>query len=418
MAVVLSIVTTWLDATHSERLRAIVPLLFQGTAGGARTLLSVVAGSVITVVAMIFSLTIVALQQASTQFTPRVIRNFIEHRGNRFVLGTYVATFTFSVLVLRQVRSETDIADRFMPSFSIFIAILLVVFDLGLLVYFIHHTARSLQVSYVIEAIRTDLGRVIDSNFGEAHQAGSDLSFEQAHADAVRVRSDEASVVRAARDGYLRTIDYDAIERELPEGTELVVVPRRVGDYVFAGAPIAFTYGPSTGDEGTAERMADAFVIQQIWTTSDEPLFGIRQLADIALKALSPGINDPTTAEQVLDALGGVLVSLARRQLPYPVESLHDGIVLIRRVHTLDDYVDECFGQIRRAARGTPHVLVHMLDVLAQVGDVCIERERLSRLRHHVQEIVSEIEKDDVTSADRAFVREGARRAHAMLTAT
>lgn len=401
LAIAGSTLTLWLDAAHADWLSERLPVIFGGTAEGARTLLSAIAGSVISVVAVIFSVTMIALQQASSQYTPRVLRTFMQDRGNQIVLGTYIATFTYALLVLRQVRSETDSVARFTPSLSIFVTIVLSLVALALLVYFIHHTARSLQVSFVIRAIRSELDTALEQTFEHRGHADAKPSYEDAVGSTQHRRRGEECVVRAERDGYLRTIDDDSLVREAGEENALLFVPVRVGEYVLRGSVLARFWTSGGASEGRRERIGDCFMIHQERRTSDDPLFGIRQLADIGLKALSPGINDPTTAEDAIDALGSVVAFLLDRATPPALLYVDNGGCLLRRVRTFDEYVEECFSQIRRAARTQPHVLEHMLDLLAQLAERAPSPERVAPLERQMSLILEAARTNEAPPADR-----------------
>lgn len=400
-AIGLSFVTLWFDAAYSDWLSTSVGVLFGGTAEGARTLLSVVAGSSISVISVLFSITMIALQQGSTQYTPRVLRTFRRDRGNQVVLGTYIATFAYALLILRQVRSETEHLSGFTPSLSIFIAIVLALVDLALLVYFIDHTSRSLEVSSVIKAIRAELDESLEEHFQGASEGVEPLSFEAAVAATQERRKGLGNAIHASRDGYLQRVDYDALSRELTHETALLCVPVRAGDFLFDGAVLARLWMEGGEEAQRQKRIADAFVVLGARRPSDDPLFGMRQLADIALRALSPGTNDPTTAEDAIDALGAIMAFVAGREIPGPLVRTDNGACIVRSTRTFHDYMEECFAQIRRAARTQPHVLEHLVDLFGRLADRATSDERAAAIEYQIEEILEAVRTSDASESDR-----------------
>jgi uncharacterized membrane protein len=184
--------------------------LYTGGAEGARTLLSAVAGSMMTVVGVAFSITIVSLQLASSQFGPRLLRNFMRDTGNQIVLGTFVATFMYCLLVLRTVRGEDGIGDTFVPHVAVTVGVLLAACSVAVLIYFIHHSAAAIQADNVVATVSADLAATIDRLFpepvgrpaGAPTNAGLPEDFDA-----------QAVPVPAPRTGYLQTVDPDELMR-------------------------------------------------------------------------------------------------------------------------------------------------------------------------------------------------------------
>ena len=369
--------------------------LFSGSPSAARTILSVIAGSLITVISLLFSITVLTLQQASTQFTPRVIRTFTRDQGSQLVLGVYVATFLYALLVLRQVRGEVAAAGEFVPVIAVTVAIMLAILCLGCLIYFIHHSATLFQAATVIERVHHDLLAAIDrlypSAIGKAVDDGDavDLvSFRHKHALGM------GQVVPAPCAGFLRSIDEQALAGALPAGS-WAIVDLPVGSYLLHGQPLVEIGSVPDGNADIGERLTQAFVIDQERTITQDALFGIRQLVDIALKALSPAISDPTTAEHAIGCLGNALMQLATRPFPSPeriVERGDEGSVTIWLARpTFEDYVEEALGQIERAAREEFHVLRQLKAILVTVARHT-EGTRSFVLGRHIERVTSMIE--------------------------
>ena len=391
--------------------------LFGGTAGAARTLLSSLAGSLITVVALTFSVTIVAIQQAATQYSPRVMRNFMRDRGNQTVLGSYIATFVYALLVLRQVREPSEGDAAFVPALSISVALLLALLCVGLLIYFVHHIATSLQAATITDAIRRELREVLDARYP--------VAFSERPSEGHGTPPDPPGgpppfAVRAAEAGFLRAVDEEQLLATLGPAVALARVRPQVGDYVLTGAPLIDLWPAGPLDPACRERLVEqvraAFTVGRERSTRQDLLFGVRQLVDIALRALSPGINDPTTAEHCLAHLGDVVAQLAGRAFPVPWrQSPETGTTLMLNQPDFARVVDAAFSQIRREATGDVHVTGYLLGVLAQVAAQVPSAARALPIRDQVDEVLALLDRQDLSVADDRKLRERAATVYASL---
>lgn len=280
--------------------------VFGGGAAGARSLLQVIAGSLITVAGTVFSLTIVALQLASGQFTPRVLRTFTGDRAVQFVLGIFIGTFTYCLLLLRSVRLDSQERAGFVPAVSVTVAVVLALASIGSLVFYIHRIASSIQVTTVLARVLADALAAIDRNRAALPDDAASL---RARVDAIRVG--QGATIRAERSGYLRFVSDFELESG-DERTIVVQVEPRIGDFVLAGTLLARVWPGDALDEESANLVRGAVVLVSERSIQYDVDYGVRQLADIAVRALSPGINDPTTATQCVDRLCELLVDAAR----------------------------------------------------------------------------------------------------------
>lgn len=387
IAIALALVLLQVDS-QLERTGERAWWLFAGNADSARAILSVVAGSLITVIAVAFSVTIIAIQQASTQYSPRILRNFTSDRGNQFVLGAYIATFVYALLVLRRVREETADFAGFVPAISISVAVLLALISFGLLVYFIHHATRSLQVSVLLSSIAHEVDRELEHHFpkrvGEAIEPPR--SFEELLADIRDVGGRKVWLLRSPSVGYVRVIDSEAIDRVARQAPIEAAVFVAIGDFVQNEEVIARVSCDEALSDSWAGTFRSAFNTDAARTVSFDPAFGIRQIVDIALKALSPGINDPSTAIQCLDYLGNIVASLLGRDLPSSERRIERSRIVFR-VPTFEDYLKASFGAIRRAARREFDVTQHLLDVLAKLGVRTKDPMRAAALRQQLDDV-------------------------------
>lgn len=380
--------------------------LFGGHAEGARTVLSVIASSLITVVAVAFSMTMVALQQASAQFSPRVLRSFTSDRGNQLVLGTYIGTFTYALLVLRRVREPADDGAGFVPAISISTGMLLALVSLGLLVYFVHHVAEALQVSTVLAAVRRELDRELSRLYPSKLGVSAAASGEPAPVGSGRRAPESTSsppaevVLVSEHEGYVRRIDERPLVSTGELGATHLAIEVQVGDYVRAGDILLRAECRTEPQRELVATAAAAFQLDRDRSIREDPLFGIQQIVDIAVKALSPGVNDPTTAEQALDQLAGALTLLSSRTLPDPNRLLAGGLTCSFRTPTYEDFVSSAFAQVRRAARRDLHVSVYMLRLLHKMAGRATEPAYSAALARQRAELLAGFDRSNLTPAE------------------
>ena len=382
-ALVLAGVLTGVDARLSGLDHSSVPWLFGGTADAARSVLSTIAGSLITVISIAFSLTVIALQQASSQFSPRVMRRFTGDRVNQIVLGAYIGTFVYSLMVLREVRSPEEGASGFVPALSVSVAIALAIVCVGLLILFIHHISQMLQVDLVERQIHDEMLERLDHLYPS--MVGEPAAAEDAAAgDAAEDAAGEGWEIRSTETGFVRSIDDAALLNAELEGVTRVRIRVAVGAFVAHDDLLATVAGAPADAAETTRAIRKAVVIDATRSAEQDLLFDVRQLVDIALRALSPGINDPTTAEHALYYLGDMLGRLGQRAFPSPVRTAPGGgIRIIVARPCWDDFVAASFDQIRESARGNVHVIDVLLDVLRRL-EHAVPVERVPAVRAQI----------------------------------
>jgi uncharacterized membrane protein len=386
--------------------------IFGGSADGARTLLSTIAGSLVTIVGVLFSITIVVLQQASTQFTPRVMGNFIRQTGTQLTLGVYLATFLYSLLILRTVRGADAQAEEFIPDLSILVALLLALTCLGFLVYFIHHMATSLQASMVLANVnrefREDVGPLYPEHIGDSAE-DDDRSLESFRQDYMPV---PVTRISAERSGYVLSVDDDTIVASAPETTGIAILPQ-IGDFVIRGTPIIEIGGIRDLDDDQKSRISNSLELGAERSRFQDPLFSIRQLVDIALKALSPSVNDPTTANNAISMLGDCIALLATRRFPDRVRVITRGENDNRgNIHVwtnrppFNDYVDAAFTELRREALGKVAVTEHLITTVGAIGDSIELRSRIQPLQQILTDILRGLDDAGFDPRDDEYLRE------------
>lgn len=343
--------------------------LYNGGGTGARTLLGVVASSTIGVAGTVFSITIAALSLAAGQMGPRLLRNFTQDRGNQVTLGIFLGTFSYALMVLRSVRTQEE--GIFVPHLSLTVGILLAFVCVAMLVYFVGHMAGRINVDTVIDLVSEDVRLAIHRLTTEDTQVASSLP-EEFWGNAVQIKD--------ARRGYVQHLDHQHLANWASANGTSIKLLVRPGDYVFPGACIALAQ-PMV--EGIADVINEATGLGSERTSSADLEFPIRQLVEVAVRALSPGINDPHTAISVLNRLGASLCDIVGRQLANGIFRNQDRVTLIVPAVDYDGLTDSMFHMIRQNAEGNAAVLIRMLEVLMTVATCELDRGRCETLMRH-----------------------------------
>jgi len=418
-ALVLSSVLLEVDAVVQVRASGLVRWLVSGTADAARGVLAVIAGSLITAISIAFSITIVAIQQTSAQFSPRVLRTFTADRGNQLVLGAYMGTFIYALLVMRQIRDSIDDASSFVPALSLTTALIFALICLGLLIYFIHHISQLLQVSVIIDHVHRELIQELDQLYPTGMDKGLiDAEPVMGHPEQF-IHEAQPRYLHSTREGFLRSVDDHTLVKGSDGAATWILIQTQVGDYVPYHGVLAIIAPDATLDENQLDQLREAFVLDIDRTIHQDPLFGIRQLVDIALKALSPAINDPTTAEYCLSHLGDTLGRLCRR--PFPSNErigVRGGTRYIFSRPTWEQFVEAAFAQIRRQAADNFHVTTYLVRVLQELAHCLPPGERGAAIQRELDGIRYVLDRGQFSPVDTATLRPLVEEAEAALRRT
>jgi uncharacterized membrane protein len=334
---------------------------------GSRALLSTVAASMMTIASVSFSITVVALQLASSQFGPRLLRNFMRDRGNQIAIGAFISTFTYCLLVLRTVNGTQS--DEFVPHLSVTVGLIMALVSLGIFIYFIHHSAESIQVENVIVAVSHDLHQAIDrlypKKLGQDPESKSAATAEQDLPD--EFASDSRAIESLCSD-YLQAIDVDRLLHLAQENDLIISVERRPGKFFVKGGELARAWPAAQVADQLVDSIRGAFLFGTRRTLLQDVEFAIDQLVEVAVRALSPGINDPFTAVNCVDRLGAALCTLAEKAIPSHLRHDENGrLRVVTDASTIAGIVDAAFNQIRQAARENVSVTLRLLETIATV---------------------------------------------------
>jgi uncharacterized membrane protein len=344
-----------------------------GSADAGREVLIGIAAAIITTVGVVFSITILALTLASQQFGPRMLRNFIRDPGNQMTLAVFVGTFVYSVLVLGSITTLPG--GDFVPHLSITTAEALLLVDVAVLVYFIHHIAKSIQLPEVIASIARDLSKAIDAEFPNREEVRARLVEDGTEAsstptsdllDTVEARG---ATVTAKHSGYLQFVSYGQLV-DIAERLDAVIrLVHRPGHFVIADRPLAKVW-PAGAAGQVATALDAAHVTGPHRTLTQDPVFAIDQLVEIAIRALSPAVNDTFTALTCIDWLSAGLSEISARSLDEGVYRGKSGkIRLIESDPSYARMVNRSFDKIRQAAQSMPAVIIRLIDALAHIGE-------------------------------------------------
>ena len=374
--------------------------VISGTADAARQILTTIAAAVITVVTLVFSITIVTLTLASTQFGPRMLRNFIRDRITQLTLGSFVATFVYAILALVSIGPGGH--GEFVPHASITMTMALVLVDVVVLVVFIDHIAKSIQLPQVIASIAQDLSQAIEAEAalpaGNVAKAGPSLSEMLTRLD------EDSGVVRAPSSGYLQYVRISTLIDISSRSHAVIRLLHRPGHFVVEGEPLANVW-PAAATPGVARALGGAHATGPHRTLTQDLSFAVDQLVEIAIRALSPAVNDTFTALACIDWLGDGLGKIADRWRPAAVH--RDGAGHVRVITVTVNFprlVERAHDKIRQASRGMPAVMIRQLDGLAKVMAYTSTPQQRELLLEQAAMILRASEESVPEEADRSDV--------------
>jgi len=372
----------------------------------ARTVLTAIAAAVITVVGVVFSIVIVALTLTSTQFGPRMLRNFIRDRGTQLTLGTFVATFVYAVLALGSVGQGSHGA--FVPHISVTVTLALMLADLAVLIYFLHHIARQIQLPEVIASIARDLQQAIELQAGDSAESRADAAQASA---LIAGLGGGGGVVSAPRSGYLQYVEHQTLVAIATQGNAVIHVMFRPGHFIVAGQQYASVW-PADAASVVVRELAAAHVTGPYRTLAQDVSFGVDQLVEICIRALSAAVNDTFTALTCIDWIGDSLCKVAGRWQPTRVYRDDAGAVrVITTEATWERLVQRACDMIRQASAGMPAVMIRQLGALAKV----VERTPAGRERQVLLDEADMIERLSAATVGEASDRAAISRAYALV---
>ena len=379
LALTLAMVTTWLDRSGWAEFLKDFEWLQPAMPEGASNMLTVIAGAMIGVASTVFSITIAAVAYASGNYGPRLLTNFMEDRGNQFSLATFIGTFVYAITVLRTVRAEDESANGlgllvaadtgFVPQLSLLVAFALMGLSVAVLVYFLNHIPASIRVNSVLRGIGARLladiaERFPDQNTGE--RAGS---------------APEGSPIAAQGTGYIQAIAFARLERIAQREKGKLKLAVRTGDFVHPGVTIAFWADMDLVEDCPDDEVRDCFTLGSMRTPNQDMQFLIDELVEIALRALSPGTNDPFTAVTAVHWLGAATAELGYRDLTrsYAKDGEEPHLVLLE--DDFDHYLARGFGAVRGGVATSRIATQVTFDALVDAASLVDDEGRRASIR-------------------------------------
>lgn len=400
-SITLAVALILIESANSDRWLARWPLLLGAGADGARAMMSTIAGSMITVVGVTFSTILVVLALASSQYTSRILRNFMRSRVTQIVLGVFTSIFTYCLIVLRSIRSGDDGA--FVPNMAVSFGFVMALAGVGALIFFIHHIASSIQASSIISSVARETIAAIDGLYlertGQVSASDSDEELPRAEASA------NWQPVMARKSGYIQKVNAAALLRLANDMQTAVRMEHAVGEFVVEATPLASVALEAPLEREAAIALQAAFGISGYRTVEQDATFGIRQIVDVALKALSPGVTDTTTAVMCIDYLTAILAKVAPRQLPSFHRYQEGELQLLAKSPTFESLLAESFDQIRGKSGGDTAILLRLLSAFATLAGLTTDPDRRRLLWQQVRSVAELAERTVESPHDRATIQ-------------
>lgn len=353
----------------------------------ARSILTTISGAMIGVAGTVFSVTLVALTLASSQFGPRLIKNFMYVKLNQIVLGSYVSTYLYCLLVLNAIKDNDDYT--FIPAISIFVAILATVFNIILLIIFIHQIAISIQADRVVSDISNFIENQVENLFPD--KIGEYMN-EEMFIDTAKIISQykHSTILKSPKSGYLQNIDNQALLKIVEKHDSLLEIKYKTGDFFVKDLEIGVIHSHELWEENAINQLISQFVIGKTKTSQQDIEFSIHQMVEIAARALSPGVNDPYTAISCVDHLTAVMCYLAEAQ--FPSKYRYDQSKRLRVIAENLDFegvLDAAFNQIRQFSTGSTAVIIRLMEAQITILKFTKTKSHKKALIKHAEMILT-----------------------------
>lgn len=364
-AILLSMAMVSLDNSISISQEGWVRFFLVNSSDSARSILSTISGAMIGVAGTVFSVTLVALTLASSQFGPRLIKKFMYVRLNQIVLGSYISTYLYCLLVLNSVSDSNNYS--FIPPISILVAILAAIANIILLIIFIHQIAVSIQADKVVSDISDFIARQVKTLFPE--KMGDELEKEELTDSVLGISAYPYKVsIKCTKSGYIQYIDSEGLIGHVTKHNALLELFNRPGSFIVEGAELGVLYSYTPFEDASVKHLIDQFVIGKIKTAQQDLEFSIHQMVEIAARALSPGVNDPFTAIACIDNLTSTMCYLAEAKFPSKYRFDKDNhLRIVTDALNFEGVLDAAFNQIRQFSKDSPAVIIRLMEALTTI---------------------------------------------------
>ena len=399
------------DSAGSDQWLARWPRLFGAGVEGARGMMSTIAASMMTVVGVTFSMILVVLALASSQYSSRILRNFMRSRVTQVVLGIFAGIFSYSLIVLRTIRGGDE--GTFVPSLAVFFGFALALGGVGALMFFIHYIASSIQASNIIATVANETIHTIELIFPE--KLGQGPAENDDNPTPELLAKWNWQTVPARENGYIQGVDNAALLRVAQDRNTVVRMDRGIGEFVVRDTALVSIAQQDPLNHETIDALQATFTISRHRTVEQDAAFGIRQIVDVALKALSPGINDTTTAVMCVDYLTAILACLASRRIPSLYRYEENKLRVVAKGPSFESLLIESFDQIRGNAKDNFVIMSRITDAILTLAPLMADPQRRKALLDQVHWIAELAELTLESTHDRARINVQLTRAREML---
>ncbi|WP_170004273.1 DUF2254 domain-containing protein [Pseudopontixanthobacter vadosimaris] len=400
-ALVLALVTTWLDKNGYAETIQKLPWLDAARPQSATDMLTVISSSMIGVASTVFSITIAAVAYASGTYGPRLLTNFMEDRGNQLSLATFIGTFVYSVTILRNVRAEgesplfaaqQDALPGFVPQLSLLVAYVFMAVAIMVLVFFLNHVPASIRINSVLEGIGSRLLKEIETRYDKPNRG------------AVELEQSDGRPIHARQTGYIQIVDYERLRKLVEREKGRLALEVRPGDFVHPGMVMAFWRELDDLHEPLDlpdDDVRDCFAFGAMRTTSQDLQFLIDELVEIGLRALSPGVNDPFTAVTSIHWLGAAVAELVPRDLAvrYGEDEDPNNDLLIPLRDDFDHFIERSFGAMRGAVATSRIASLVTFDALINASLMLDDAHRRRVITRAGDRLIEQI-RENITGPD------------------
>ncbi len=383
LSILLSIGFVYIDQITTISKDGLGRFFFVNSVDSARSILSTISGAMIGVAGTVFSVTLVALTLASSQLGPRLIKNFMYIRLNQIVLGSYISTYLYCLIVLNSIQENNGFT--FIPSLSILLAIIAAILNIILLIVFIHQIAVSIQADKVISDISAFIYKQVRVLFPERLSEEKD-GDNDLPVDAIKSKYTNIISVKCPKSGYLQYIDSESLLDLMITFNALFEMNYRPGDYMVEDNEIGKLYTNDNLEKDKLERILSSFVIGKTKTSQQDLEFSINQMVEIAVRALSSGVNDPYTAIACIDNLTATMCYLAQVKFPSKYLVDHDKkLRVIADVLDFEGVLDAAFNQIRQFSVGSTSVIIRLMEVLIIIHEFATKESYKNAVIKHAK---------------------------------
>ena len=357
------------------------------SADSARSILTTISSAMMGVAGTVFSITLVVLTLASSQFGPRLIKNFMYIRLNQVVLGLYISTYLYCLLVLNSISGSNGYT--FIPSVSILVAIIAAVVNIILLIIFIHQIAISIQADKVVSDISDSMFEQVKKLFPE--KIGEEKeNDENVDATAVVAGYQNRTSIKSPKNGYLQYVDGEGLIKIIARHDALFELYYRPGKHLVKDAEIGLLYSNGKWEKKEFEKIFNLFVIGKTKTSRQDLEFSIQQMVEIAARALSTGVNDPYTAITCIDNLTSIMCYLAEAKFPAKYRYDEEGnLRIIADALDFEGILDTAFNQIRQFSEDSPAVIIRMMEALTTIHEFTSRESHKNAVIRHAEMVLS-----------------------------